>query len=803
MNKSIASFISRKPLAIFLVMSLLTAFPAYFALKGLTFNVVLEEMLPMGATNVQLITRFGEQFGGANTTVIELETSEDSIYTKEFLSKYQRIADQVYFHEDSIRHLNQNLSLRKTKAISGGGGRVEINAVMWPNLPESDAELAEFRRAINNQYRGFLVSDDERSAVIITEFKDTSDFEGILDFLEGLRAEAEDDTTSMQMTGRPVLLGHIYRSLDDVLLILLISLIVVGLVLYTYFRTWIGVAVPMFAAFVATTWGLGFMAATGYNLDPLLILLPAFIFAIVLSHGVQLTSRVLEQLEKKSDNFRACSRIALGILLVPSTAAILTDAAGFGVLGLTGIASIKSLAIICSVWLLTIAPALVFTTALLCLLPAPRSHKRGSKLVSKIWGSVIRLDDHALLVVGGFAALLLVSFFFASDLRIGEPKGSAVLWPDSRYNQDTDSINKRYSRLGTDVLQVYIEGDENTMLDPGVYQTIELLDRFIYEHVPEARPAQSLVPVIKLINAVLYEGDPSYELLPDTTEEVGFNLYMFRSRGEPGDFAAYTNNAWEIGNVSFFVEDHSAETIEKLRAALDQFFGQSQPDSSAATFLYSGGQIGITEAMNAEVEQSNFKIMVAIAAVIAVCIFLYYRSLTTGLILLFSLLTANSVSYAFMAINGVGLNISTLPLAALGVGIGVDYGIYMIDRIREEYARLGDVTEAIHASLSSAGSAIFVTAATMILPLLPWTLFSPLRFQAEMGMLLGLVLLMNMFGSLIFVPAAVALFRPRALLRYERQTSDEIQADETGNARRSSDDAEGSPAMELQTAGQS
>ncbi|MCF7981008.1 MAG: MMPL family transporter [Pseudomonadales bacterium] len=765
MNHTIAAFITRRPLIVFIAMLGLTAILAYQAVTKLSFNVVLEEMMPADAKNIELVQRFVAQFGGANTTLIEIKTTEDSIYSQPFLEKYKRIADEVYYHPDSIRHLNQSLALRKTKAVSGGGGRVEINAIMWPDLPETAEELAAFRREVNNQYRGFLVSDDERSAMIIADFNDTADFEELLQFFDTLRGAEENATTSINVVGRPILLGYIYKSLQKMYLILLVSILIVAVVLYAYFKTWFGVFVPIFTASVATVWGLGAMAFTGYNLDPLLILLPAFIFAIVLSHGVQFTSRLLENLERNEGGLRNCAVVTFGVILIPSSAAIITDAAGFGVLGLAKIPSIQSLAVICSIWLLSIAPALLFSTSLLCLLPKPSSHSRGSPLVEKIWGGVIELDDHKYLVVGITTVALIWGALYSTNLEIGDTKGSAILWPDSRYNYDVESINTRFSRLGTDVLQVYIEGDENTMLDPSVYHTIEALDRYIYEHVSEARQAQSLVSVIKLINSVLYEGDPSYEMIPDTTEAIGFNIYLFRSRGEPGDFAAYTNNTWEIGNVSIYVEDHSSQTIGALTSALDEFFEEQGENQSEAAFLYSGGQIGIVQALNDEIRQSNMKAMMAIVIVISLCILLYYRSFFTSLILLFSLATANFVTYAFMTWKGVGLNVSTLPLAALGVGLGVDYGIYMVDRIKEEYSKCGEVVESIHNAMRSAGNAIFVTAVTMTAPLLPWVFVSPLRFQSEMGMLLGLVLLMNMLGSLLFVPAALAIVRPRAIFR--------------------------------------
>ena len=767
MTGRVAEFITSRAKLVFAVLLLITLLPAYYTYKGLSLNVVLEEMLPEGANNVELFKRFGAQFGGANTTLIEVKNKTGNIYSIEFLEKYQKIAEDVFYHPDTYRHLSQSLILRKTKAITGSGGAVDVSAILWPDLPRDEAQMQQFRRAVNNQYRGFLVSNDERSAMIIADFKDEADFEDVLNFFNAIRADTEDDTLSIHVVGRPILLGYIYQSLDAIFKILMMSLLIVALVLYLYFRTWVGVFVPMFTASVATIWGLGAMGAVGYNLDPLLILLPAFIFAIVLSHGVQLITRILNNIQNTDpfpDDCRTCTRDGLARLLRPSTAAILTDAAGFGVLGLVAIPSIKGLALICGIWLLSIVPSLIFASSVMCLIKPPKSHKTGSVLLNKLWSAVINMEDHKYIMFAVTMILLVIGLSYSTNLKVGDTKGSAILWPDSRFNLDSESINTRFSFLGSDMMQVYIEGDKDTMLDPGVYHQTEAMDRYIYERVPEVRPAQSLVPIIKIVNSVLFEGDPSYEIIPDSKEEVGFDIYMFRSRGEPGDFAAFTNIEWEIGNVSFFLEDHSVVTIEKVTDKLNDFFTLEHELVSDADFLYSGGQIGIVEALNAEITKSNVRIMIAIVIVIGFCILIYYRSLIVAMILLLSLATANSLTYAFMAWKGVGLNVSTLPLTALGVGLGVDYGIYMMDRIKEEFSKgTGSITDAIHNAFLTSGNAIFITAITMIGPLLPWAFMSPLRFQAEMGLLLGLVLFMNMLGSLLFVPAALSVFKPKTV----------------------------------------
>jgi len=297
MIKKLANFIARRPVLVATILGIITIIPGYYAYKGLSLNVVLEEMLPADSTNVDLFLRFGEQFGGANTTLIEVRNKKGDIYNLDFLEKYKEIAEDVYYNKHTYRHLSQSLILRKTKAISGGGGRVGVDALLWPDLPRNEKEMTRFKQFVNKQYRGFQVSNDQTSAIVIADFRDEADKLEVLNFFLDLRNKYEGDDLEVNFVGRPILLGYIYQSLDAVFNILAASLVIIAVILFLYFRTWVGVFIPMFTATVATIWGLGAMGAVNYNLDPLLILLPAFIFAIVLSHGVQFTTRILDSID--------------------------------------------------------------------------------------------------------------------------------------------------------------------------------------------------------------------------------------------------------------------------------------------------------------------------------------------------------------------------------------------------------------------------------------------------------------------------------------------------------------------------
>lgn len=767
MINAISHTITKHPLYVFLFTVIITSIAGYYAFTGLSLRVTLIDLLPVQSNNVKLYMKFSEQFGGANTTLITVENTEGSIYDPEFLRKFRRISDEIYFNPDVIRNLVQSIALRKTKAVSGTGGRIEINALMWPEVPDTTKKMDKFRTAVRIQYQGFLVSDDEKSAVIIADFKDDIDYKNILTFFEKLRVSEEDDTTKIYIAGRPVLLGIIYRALDNIVLILGLSMVLIAGILYLYFRSIIGVMVPLITASTVMLWGGGAVGYIGYNLDPLLVLLPVFIFAIVLSHSIQLTSRVLENW-RDTGEWVLSVKNGLRSLLIPSTAAIITDAAGFTVLWLVGIPSIQNLAIICTLWLASMAPALIFAAAGLTLLRPPSRFRVGLPGISLIW-RLLNIPRAKYTYALGTVAVFVVGIMGAQNLTVGDAKGSAILWETSRFNQDIEAINERFSRLGTDVMQVYIEGPEGTMLSPETYRKTEALDRYVYQTVEEARPAQSLVPVIKQINEVLYEGDPSFAIIPETKEEVGFNIYIFRSRGEPGDFAAYTDRDWKVGSISFFLENHSGPTVVKATQAVADFASRNDP---AGHFKFTGGQIGITEAMNEEIAKSNVKILLSIVVVITICVLLYYRSVMTAIVLVFGLLTSNFFTYAIMSVQGIGLSVNTLPLAALGVGLGVDYAIYMVDRIREEYRKGVSEIEAVALAFKTSGSAVVMTALAMVIPLLPWWFLSPIRFQAEMGILLAMVLSLNMISALLFLPSAFLILKPKSLFR-----RDEIHPD--------------------------
>jgi len=759
MIKAIANKVIEYRLIILVITVVISSLAAYFAITGVTLRASLNEMLPSNHKNVLLYEEFSDKFGGVNTVLVMVKNTNGSVYEKEFLEKYKKISDTFYFHEANRKPLFEAVNLRKTRAVSGAQGQIFVMPLMWPKLPETDTEMDRFRLLIRGQFNGYLISLDEKSLMIAAEFKNDVDINGLIDFVDNIRSEYEDGTVELSIVGRPILLGEVKQELPKMISIFALSVLAISIFLYLFFRTWMGVVIPMAVAFSVTVLGFGVIGLTGFSMDPLLLLLPFFVFATVLSHSVQFVSRVFDELNE-SKNMKDAVRTGLERLLFPSTAAVITSAAGFTVLVLVAIPSIQSLAVICTIWLLTLSPGIIAAAALMSYFKVPKKFKTTlpfQPFLARFFGEKMS----AKFFLPCFIILLIGGFIISQNLKIGDAVGSPILWPDSRYNNDVSSINSSYDRIGTDVLQAYFTGEEEIMLNPDVYHQSEAFDRFIYERVLPATPASSLAPIIKNINMVLWEGDPSYQFIPDTSAEVGFNIYMFRSNGEPGDFAAYTNPDWNIGKLSIFTSEHSSETVDELMKYGEKFVDSYNFNEGEPIIQFAGGQIGLIKATNDEIKLKQNLLLIAIILIIILNLIWVYRSIKLGTIITFVLVTSHFMTMSVMALLDVGMNLNTLPLAALGLGRGVDYSIYMADRMRDEMNRGLDYSKATKRAFNTSGIAIIVTSLTMILPLLSWSFLSPIRFQAEMGLLLAIILAFNMLGALTVVPALIKILKPK------------------------------------------
>lgn len=519
-------------------------------------------------------------------------------------------------------------------------------------------------------------------------------------------------------------------------------------------------------------------------------------------------------------------------LVTPGLLAIVTDAAGVFLVILTPIPLMQKLALMGGFWVLSfIVSDLVFNPIVLSFLPAPRRKKRTrADLMGRLLGAVsgwcigpMRWAVLAVtLMVGG------VGYYFAKDLVIGDVNpGTPMLWPDSKYNQETRRISQKFGN--TEILNVIVQGKEcplapreellkrhgcdedgghcyddaavtcsrdedcfgcdgrpgvcrtdrgrrcekdtdcvardcNPIKSPAVLQTMEFLQREM-EMLPEVGSSASMAAILPGVVSSMHGGDPKWELIPQDRFGAGSLVEQIISKSEPGDLSRFMTPDYQRATVTLYLRDHKGETLRTVVAKAKEFIAAHPIDE--AEFLLASGYGGLLAAVNEVITESEIRVTTLAFLVVLVFCGLAFRSVVAGVLFLVPLLLSNYVTYAAMGALGIGLDVNALPVVSLGVGLGVDYGLYVVSRIIEEYRLKPDMAHAIRRAIATAGKAVLFTATTMVAGIVFWA-WSFLKFQADMGILLVVWMCISMLGGLILVPTLIYTLKPRFVTRAAR-----------------------------------
>jgi predicted RND superfamily exporter protein len=771
--RRLAEFVVRRRLPVLLITLLITIFFGYFSLK-VEIYTAFSDLLPQNHPYVKLHNQFGRIFGGANIVLLSVEVSQGDIFNPKALEKIKKLTEVIEFSPGVNNYQIFSIARQKVKDVRATAWGIEVQPVMWPKVPQTQEAVEQLRSLVyaNPTIIGRLVSEDGKAALISASFfEERLDYGTLFRRIRQAIGEVEDQNTKVYAAGEPILYGWIYYHLRQIgFIIALTCLTILGL-LILYYRNLNGVVIPMLSAFVTFIWGTGFNALLGYNFEPLVLVVPFLIAARTISHSIQFRERFFEELERWGDKEKAAVECTAG-LLMPGSVSIITDAIGLTVLLVAPMPILTKLAIGGSFWVLSnLVSVVILDPILCCYFPIPRRLPKGGEghwLDSPLrgLGRFCTTSTGKWLVFASFAAVVLWSLYWYQLLTVGDSRpGSPLLWPNSDYNVSVGHINEKFQ--GTDHLYVIIQGrQENSMKSPEVLETLEAFQREMLRS-PRVGGTDSLVHVVRQINTVLHNGDPRWGLLPRSADEVGGVLMVAEHGSEPGDFDRWVNYNFQHGNLTLFLYDHKGDTLREVVGRAKQFIA-SHP-MKEAEFKLASGHAGVLAAANEVIARSDkLTLGLMLLAQLIFCA-LGFRSVVAALLFVGVVLLSNTFGMALMAYWGVGLNVNTLPVVTLGIGFGEDYGIYIVSRIIEEYLRQGrrDLHSAVIESMATAGKAVLYTAFLISAGIAFWS-FSPLRFQAEMGLQLLIILTMNMLGGLLLLPTLITLLRPRFVLENRR-----------------------------------
>jgi hypothetical protein len=292
------------------------------------------------------------------------------------------------------------------------------------------------------------------------------------------------------------------------------------------------------------------------------------------------------------------------------------------------------------------------------------------------------------------------------------------------------------------------------------------------EAQPEVGGSISLADILPQVKRVLREGNPMYQELGQSGEENAELMYMFVSGSDPGDMDRYADADAKHGAVTLFFRDHQGETIRTAVARVRDYVAEHP--IKGAEYLLAGGLVGVLAAVNEVILAGQIEAIALALLVLVVCCTVTYRSTVAGVFFMIPVLLSNTITFSYMAWQGIGMNINTLPVVALGIGLGVDYTFYIVDGIRENLHRSPNVERAIVNALMGPGKGVLITATTLITSVVLWH-FSSLRLQADMGVLIALWLFISAFSALFIMPALVYVFRPEFIVGSKRRPIEQAE----------------------------
>ena len=715
---------------------------------GLRVDARFEKMVPRDHPFIQNMMRHIEDDGApANVIRIAVVNPDGSIFSDRYMSLLNQISDEVFYLPGVDRAKLKSLWVSSVRWLQVTEEGYTGGSVIPDNYDGSAQSLAQLRENILRSGEvGRLVANDFSSSLISAplfemnpETGEALDYKQLSERLEDIRQHYSEQGVEIHIVGLAKIFGDLFAAVDDILLFFIFAILITSILLLLYTRCWRSSLLTVAVSLVAVIWQMGLLAWLGFSLDLYSVLIPFLVFAIAVSHGVQIINNLrIEAMNGYS--YVDAARMTFRALYRPGMLALLSDAIGFGTLLVIDIQVIQDLAITAGLGVaIIILTNLVLLPVLLSITGVRRVKENRSDRLW-LWLSLFARRDIAKVSIILAIMALAAGIWLSRGLAIGDrDPGAPEFHPDSRYNLDNQYITSHYG-TSADLFVVYAE---TAVEGCSSYPFMEAVDRYMWqmENTESVQGTLSLVTASKQMIRGLNEGSLKWQTLSR-------NPYVLNS--SIASAATLYNSDCSSAPIIVYLNDHKAETLDRVSAETRAFALENNTDH--IRFVMAGGNAGVEAATNEVIATAQYEILLWVYGVVSLLCLIAFRSIRAVLCIVIPLVLTSVLCQALMAVVGIGVKVATLPVIALGVGIGVDYGIYIFSRL-ESFLRQGMPLQLAYCnSLRMAGRAVTLTALSLAISVGAW-IFSPLKFQADMGLLLVFMFLWNMIGAIWLLPA--------------------------------------------------
>jgi uncharacterized protein len=726
------------------------------------------KMIPLNHPYMSTFLEYQQDFGGANKVLVVLKTPKGSIFEKDFMESLRQVTEEVFYIKGVERSSVTSLftpNVRYNEVVEDGFRGGNIVSADFAGTPEQLAQVRD--NLLKSDWVGRIVANDQSAAMVVATLQENDpetgqrlDLQEVAKALEAIRGKYEKDGNTVHIIGFAKAMGDIADGAAGVLVFFGVAFVVTAILLYWYSGSLMLTSLALICAIVPVIWLLGLLPVFGLGLDPMSILVPFLIFSIAVSHAVQMTNAWKLETLHGADGV-AASTHSFQKLFIPGATALLANAFGFMVIAFVDIEIVRELA-----YTATIGVTVMIITNKM-LLPILLSYykfspEQASKLAGKetagdwLWERLGPLADRRSAWIVLLVGLGLLGFGISQamhrhigDLGTGVPE----LKPDARYNRDVELIVSHFA-IGVDNLQIIAEAkaeteDDSPCVDREVMERVEDFE-FQMRQVDGVATVRSLSGFVKSMTQSFAETFSRWRMLPESRAQIAQGVgYATRLGNE------FMDSRCTAMPINIYTVDHQAGTIAHIVDRIHAFKAAGG-DTDKITFRLASGNVGVMAATNEAVHAADKWVNLALFISVGILCLMTFRSFRLTLCVIIPLALVTVLCNAVMAMLDIGLKVNTLPVVALGVGVGVDYGIYLFERIKHEMEHAGrSLKDAYVEALKQRGTASLFTAVTMTISVGTWY-FSALKFQADMGILLAFMFLVNVFGAILLAPAIAA-----------------------------------------------
>ncbi|MCX7170059.1 MAG: MMPL family transporter [Proteobacteria bacterium] len=742
---------------------MVTALLGYQAL-GLKLNAAFEKMIPTKHPYIANYLENKAQLAGlGNTLRIAVETTEGTIFDATYLETLRKISDDLFLLPGVDRPFFKSLWTPATRWTGVTEEGLDGGPVIPDDYNGSAKSLEQVRLNVDRSGEiGQLVSANYKSSIVLVPLQETAaeggkrlDYHDFSQRLEQVRQKYQSEEIKIHITGFAKVVGDLIDGLQQVLQFFATAIAICAGVLYWYTRCLRSTLLVVACSLVAVVWLLGLIPTLGFELDPYSILVPFLVFAIGMSHGAQKMNGIMQDIGRGTHRLVA-ARYTYRRLFLAGLTALLADAVGFAVLMVIEIKVIQDLAITASIGV----AVLVFTN--LVLLPILLSYTGVSAEAAQrslkaelmvehdmqhrkhpFWAFLDLFTERrwASIGVATAAVLGLIGFGISLNLKIGDTDpGAPELRSNSRYNRDNAFMASNYA-ASSDAYVVMVKTRQYMCAQYNTLAQVEALEWQLLQ-LPGVESTNSFASLAKHAAAGMNEGSLKWYELPRTQDML--NAITTHAPRE------LFNQNCDLLTVYVYLKDHKADTLDSVVHLVETF--ATKNNTKDVRFLSAAGNSGIEAATNIVVKRANVLMLVLVYAAVIILAFITFRSWRAVICAVLPLMLTSVLCEALMVTLNIGVKVATLPVIALGVGIGVDYALYVLSvtlaRLREGMS----LSEAYYKALIFTGKVVVLTGITLGIAVATWS-FSPIKFQADMGVLLAFMFIWNMLGALILIPA--------------------------------------------------